>query len=259
MSEGERILVSIGTSQIWVMEADGSSQTQLTTQGGNAHPVWSPNGRKIAFSSDRTGKVEIWVMDADGRDQQQLTNTSPASDDAHLHEVVAQELAFHGLNASQAEGVTNLFPTWSPDGTKLAFVSTRGGPYAIWVMDANGERLQQLTFPLGEDYPFANIPTWSPKGDKIAFWSGKDLGPGHIWVMDPDGTNRKQLTDHEAPYNADEPVWSPDGEKILYASNRPGGGGVATWIMNADGSNHKVFIPNTHLRNRPAWRQTTEN
>lgn len=92
-----RIAFAIGTSQIWMMDADGSNQTQLTSERANAHPAWSPNGKTIAFSSHRTGKMEIWVMNADGSDQRQLAMTPPVSVSTHVAQLVATGSRFHGL------------------------------------------------------------------------------------------------------------------------------------------------------------------
>jgi Tol biopolymer transport system component len=71
--------------------------------------------------------------------------------------------------------------------------------------------------------------------------------------MDADGGNRKQLTDQPAGVNCDEPAWSADGRNIMFASNRPGSEGIGNWIMDADGSNQRVFSTNTYIRGRPSW------
>ena len=101
------------------MDADGSDQTNLTNDPEfDYFPEWSPDGKRIAFTSDRDGIVpEIYVMDADGSDQTNLTN-NPAIDQA---------------------------PAWSPDGTKIAFHSRRDGNYEIYVMDADGGDQTRLT------------------------------------------------------------------------------------------------------------------
>jgi Tol biopolymer transport system component len=240
-----------GTLQIWVMQAGGGNPTQLTTQGASVAPAWSPDGKRLTFASNRTGRTEIWVMESDGSHQRQLTATPAIEASSKIAELVDIETRMHGVNTPGAAGISNLFPTWSPDGRQIAWCSTQSGDYAIWVMDADGGSPRQLTHPHGSKFPYSNIPAYSPDGSEIVFWSGIDLGPGQIWVMNADGSNRKQLTDQPWPFNCDEPAWSADGSKILFSSNRPGSEGVGTWIMEADGSNQRILLPNT--RSRVSW------
>jgi Tol biopolymer transport system component len=93
---------------IWVMPAAGGAPTQLTTdRGTDQWPVWSPDGSRIAFVSNRSGgNYNIWTMSASGGSEVQLTN-DPAADAG---------------------------PAWSPDGSRIAFHSNRTGRYEIWVM-----------------------------------------------------------------------------------------------------------------------------
>ena len=119
---------------VFVMDADGSNVSRLTTTGGggnsgfSGHPAWSPDGERIAFSSNRIySQVEIYVMNADGSGLTQLTFDS-ANDDC---------------------------ATWSPDGASLVFHSDRSGNYDIWKMNADGSNLTQLTTDPGADlFPY---------------------------------------------------------------------------------------------------------
>ena len=142
------------------------------------------NTGQIVFSSLRDGNTEIYVMDANGGNQENLTN-HPAYD---------------------AES------DWSPDGTKIAFVSGRdGGGTQIYVMDADGKNVIRLTDGRGRK----GDPDWSPDGRKIAF--SVDEAVDHIDMMDVDGRNREKLED-EVRY----PSWSPDGREIAFVSLRDG-------------------------------------
>ena len=103
---------------IYVVRADGSGVRNLTPKpvGAYADPAWSPDGRKIAFVSDRDGNSEVYVMNANGKGQRNLTR-NPAFD---------------------------ADPAWSPDGRKIAFASNRDGKYGVYVMNADGSGQRRL-------------------------------------------------------------------------------------------------------------------
>ena len=115
----------------------------------------------------------------------------------------------------------------SEDG-KIAFHSNRDGDGEIFVMNADGTGVQQLTDNNDSDY----FPAWSPNSNKIAFLSDRD-GDFEIFVMSADGTSVQQRTDNDD--NDQTPVWSPSGKKIAFSSDRYGDSEI--FVMNADGSN----------------------
>jgi Tol biopolymer transport system component len=203
-----------GNDEIYVMEADGSGQTNLTNGPWNDFtPCWSPDGTRIAFASDREGSYDIHVMDADGSNVVRLTRNL----------------------AVDAE------PSWSPDGQTLVFSSNRRGVYSIYGIDANGGEPYQLTDDLADDVS----PAWSPDGRSIAFSSSRRLGDVEIYVeekytfrgrpavvdvfglllaaadiytMDLDGTDLGDLTGDSDLVASTSPSWAPDGAALVFKS-----------------------------------------
>jgi Tol biopolymer transport system component len=235
---------------MWVINADGSGVSPLTKltaiDAFSRNGAWSPDGSKIACESARAldgsdaantnFATNIWVINADGSGAVPLTKISVANADTFQ-------------------------PVWSPDGTKIAFYSSRAldGSNAantnsrtnIWTVKVDGSGatpLTQLT------QAASTKPAWSPDGSKIAFASfgafdGSDAADvnavTNIWVVNADGSGAKPLTKITS-FNAGsfEPVWSPDGSKVLFSSQRALDGSDAVntnateniWVMNADGS-----------------------
>ena len=227
-----------GNWEIYVMDVDGGNPRNLTNdRNDDRDPSWSPDGKRIVFFSNRDGHVidgrptsDIYVMDADGGNPQNLTNDR--NDDR--------------------------FPSWSPDGKRIAFVSDRDGPpryFDIYVMDADGGNLQRLTSDPRDD----RNPSWSPDGERIVFGARRE---GHfetkfavtyeIYVMDADGGNQQRLTENRK--NDWEPSWSPNGERIAFASDRKGDlVNIEIYVMDADGGNQQRLTENRKNDWQPSW------
>jgi len=175
----------------------------------DTRPAWSPDGMKVAFTSNRDGMNEIYVMDSNGSNVKRLTNNM--GEDAN--------------------------PSWSPDGRRILFESERDGNREIYVMDADGSNQIRLTRNDGADV----TATWSPDGSLVAFASNRDTGPPYnpynldIYVMNADGSNVRRIVD-DPEYDVG-PQWSPDGRKILFVSGRTGNFDV--FEMNADGTGQR--------------------
>ncbi len=225
--------LSVGILQIYVMNADGTGQRQLTTAGFNFVPSWSPDGTTIAYAHmdvlpAPSRHFNIWVMSADGTLKRPLT-TAP-DDDA--------------------------VPTWSPEGQQIAFTSNRaGGRYQIWVMDSDGTNLRRLTTAYYDPAVAADIeqkvPAWSPDGRYIAYWSGVEgTNPGtnlprDVWVMEADGSHPRRLT------AGDDPAWSPDGRTIIYPAMASGQ--LAVGAIGPDGSNQRILFATNGWYGRASW------
>lgn len=162
---------------------------------------------------------DVFTVKADGSDERRLTNTP-------------------GLDG---------FPSWSPDGERIAFASDRdGGNWELYTMNADGSEQRRLTNTPDHD---ESVTAWSPDGRKIAYVTDVIENPV-IRVMNADGSDRRRLT------AGNWPSWSPDGERIVYTAFS---GVTSLAVMNADGSGQRNLAPlirrltGTAYAEEPAW------
>ena len=245
-----------GNAEIYVMSADGSNQTRLTTNGAyDGGPSWSANGSKIAFTSDRDGNNEIYVMNSNGTGVVRLTVSVGRDEEAAWSRDGAQ-IAFRstrdgteeiyvmsadGSNVSRLtnNGFNDASPSWCPDG-RIVFASFREGSWDIYVMNGDGTGEMQLTSAGGHQ----NQPACSPNGSTIAYSNGAEL-----YTMNADGSNQAQV-DVAAFRNMDS--WSSDGSKMLIRTNRDGNEEI--YVMNGNGSSQTRLTNNGAFDGEADWR-----
>lgn len=197
------------TYELFVKKEDGSNVRQLTN-GGDSIP-WdiSSDGTKVLYTN--FSEDGLFKMSADGSEQEKLIS------DADI-------------------GVGS----WSPDGSQIVFSSYRDGDYELYIADADGSNIEQITDNTYGDY----FPVWSPDNNSIVFVSrpGDD---SDLYSINADGTGLTQLT--SAPQNVGAAQWSHDGEKLVFARN----GNILT--IHADGSNEQLVLDDSKNLFYPSW------
>jgi len=249
----------ISTFEMFIMDADGSNQRQLTDfdvyDQYSDGLFWSPDGSKIVYELNN----DIWVMNADGSNTLQLTEYGAigqfdwSSDGSKIafssaHDSLEEELFTVESDGTRLIRVTGnmadygYYYDYSPDGSTFAFMGVDG----IYTVNIDGTGLKELI--VREEYD-NHYPTWSPDGSKIAFVSNRDAVTAHhrgpndeIYIMDADGSNVMRLT-HNEEGMIKSLQWSPDGSKLLYFWDETGDEMLpyvnTTCIINADGSNYE--------------------
>lgn len=170
-------------SDIYRLNADGDGETRITNgpnRAMNVECAISPDGKTIAFSSDRSGRPMIYTMNIDGTGVKKLTYA----------------------------GKYNSTPAWSPDGKYIAFAALDRDHFDIFTMTKDGQNLKRMTDAKKPNGRAANneSPSWSPDGRAIMFSSDR-TGKNQIYIVAPDGTNERRVTDDN--YNWEKPKWSP--------------------------------------------------
>jgi Tol biopolymer transport system component len=206
---------------IWVMNADTSGKTQITFgTGDDDYPAWSPNYKKVVFSSNRNGAWELFSVNADGTGLKQLT-TAKASHD--------------------------LYASWAPDGSKIFFsratidsATATSWHARIYSVNPDGTGLAKVA-----DDPAASLyyPSVSPDGKRVAVVRlplGSAWGSARLYTVNTDGTGLAMLTD--GWLGDAEPAWSPDGTKVAFTcrSGYPEYRDIC--VVNADGTDRKGIV-----------------
>ncbi len=214
--------ISIPSPKIGLHPSTAGNVRRVDPKKSGGAGIGSP---RIAFGSVRnSGNHDIFLMDLDGSNQIRITNDAAYDDQ----------------------------PKWSPDGSRIAFMSNRDGNFEIYIMNADGSAQTRVT-----NNPMADgFPAWSHDGTKIAFVRG-DLGDPktfEIFVMNADGNNQIRLTNDTVIDGV--PSWSPDNTKIVFMS---GGSSVfdpnafEIFVMNADGNNRTQLTNNSIVDGQPSY------
>jgi tol-pal system beta propeller repeat protein TolB len=241
--------------QICIMNADGTGRRQLTDlQATSFYPSLSPDGQTVYFSSRESGTFEIYSIDVNGNGLKRLSNG--------IGTLYAPELSPDGtriiftnhgngiwvMNAdgSDPHPITfrdDIDPTWSPDGSMIAFASSRSGSRQLYVASVNGKKVQQVT----DLNNMGGRSSWSPDGKKLAFYRGP-AGDHDIYVINISGSGLDRLTNGGDNLG---PSWSPDGEWIAFTSFRDGNNEI--YMVRPNGR-HESRLTNSPISDwQPRW------
>jgi WD40-like Beta Propeller Repeat len=213
--DGSRLAVAVfgdpGRS-LWVMDSDGSHAVQIADADNVGRPSWHPDGEHLTYTAEQGGRTEVHVAAADG-----------GSDEV--------------VHSESAPGTYAVFSsTFSPDGSQILFDAGTENGYDIFVMDADGSNIRQIT-DSGTDYN----PSWSPDGSEIVFTRQEAASESDIFVMDANGSSVHRLTDDDGSFTNLNPQFSPDGTRITYEAARNGGVGPIV-EMHPNGSHARTLV-----------------
>jgi TolB protein len=225
--------------QICIVNADGTGRRQLTNLSATAfYASLSPDGQTVYFSSRHSGTYEIYSIDINGNNLTRLTQ--------NIGTLYAPELSPDGskiIFTSNGNGVwvmnsdgsdphaitfrDDIDPTWSSDGSMIAFASNRSGTRQLYTAKASGKQVNQVT----DLTNMGGRSTWSPDGKWLAFYRGPQ-GDRDIYIIKIDGSGLERLTNGGDNLG---PTWSPDGEWIAFTSFRDGNNEIYKIRPNGNG------------------------
>ena len=217
---------------VYITSIAGEEPRRITTDDLQIDGVtWTEDGKHLLFASNRGGRFALWQVSPQGEDLEPLALSGPEMREpavgggqlAYTQSIVENNIWRIESGHPQIEAETHIassqwdsHPQYAPDGQRIAFASSRSGHPEIWISDAAGQNLQQLTH---FDGPYTGMPRWSPDGKRLAFVSAVE-GQMDVYTLMIDGGIPERIT--TSPAADIVSGWSPDGAYVYVGSNRSG-------------------------------------
>ncbi len=249
-------------NQLCLMNADGSGWKRLTDRLANDYyPAFARDGTRIVYVSNQTGLFEIYLRYPALNDEQQISDgigSLSAPDISPDGKSVVFAAKFAGgdlsiwtmdIDGSQSHPLTDsqwseIDPSWSPDGTQVAFAASRGGYVELFTMNADGSDIRQVTHGV---QGIGGRSSWSPDGRWLAFYAGP-RGDRDIYLVELASGAALRLT---YGGNNTAPCFSPDGSWLVFSSSRDGDHEI--YVMRLDGSQVTQLTDNDYDDWQPSW------
>lgn len=262
-------IASLNTSATtFVLIGRQSASPTPTPLPSSGEPIVSPDGSRIAFTSNRGGAEDVFIISANGRNERQVTNTREhegnlawaangkqilfsvfKDNTSHLYEIDVD-----GKNQHELASVPGRAPTLSPDGRRLVYMAGTWTATRLMVSALDGTNAKQITD--GSSIAWNNH--WSPDGKLMAFTGRNDpKGELAVFVMNVDGSSPRQVT-HIPPEEggAQWPVWSPDGRRLaIQVNSRAQKSSAHIWVVDAATGQAQKLATHTeaYLDETPSW------
>jgi Tol biopolymer transport system component len=213
----------------FVVDVAGGTVRRLTEDNADIMGLtWADGGRQVVLSSNRAGMYSLWRVGLGGGEPELVVGggrkvkhpTATAAGDRIVYEAWNYDMNLWaepaGVRLAPASDEWTFEPQLSPDGSQIAFTSTRSGAYELWVAGSNGAEPRRVTSFGG---PFVGSARWSPDGRRLAFVA-RPQGRADLYVASADGSGLRRLA--ASSFDRLAPGWSADSRSVYFASRRDG-------------------------------------
>ncbi len=262
--------VSDSAQELYIIDADGENLHRISNHGAlSMSPAWAPDGKRVAYTSDKAGHWEIYELDLETGEERTFDPNREGQPITPSYMPDGNRLAFALLGGTRS-GIfsfnvardcclvhhsggrwNDLSPTFSPDGRWMAFNSNRLGTNVpqVYVMPTNGGDAELISpYVYGQGGYFTS-PDWSPTGNRVAYHGRIRRGRYHILVAEVEdrGNRVLQLTSEG---NNEDPSWAPDGRHLVFSGERRYGFGL--FVVDAATGRLRTLVAGIQPRN-PDW------